>query len=188
MLPIARKRVSLRWGGGGVRCWLRLGLGGPLLCLQWVIGSAWGLGACPVDCNEDGVVDTSELVEGRDDVLWPDASGLPRRCPNVDYDRDGDYGVEDLIRGATARRLSCREVVNPAGWRGSVVDASSWASLLGAVLAGNRWPPPGTPGHRPDWAWPGLSRRRGHRSRATTRVAPTRPWCRGKRCDCGRRV
>lgn len=96
----------------------------------------------------------SELTAALDDVLRPSNVGMPTRCPAVDADANGDYGVEDLIRGATARGVGCTRVVSPAGWRGAAVDGVTGELLTGATVSSNPWPLPNPTAQHPTWARP----------------------------------
>ncbi|MCX8073269.1 MAG: hypothetical protein N3C12_12580 [Candidatus Binatia bacterium] len=82
-------------------------------------------------------MDLAELRYALNNVLEPSNEGLPVRCPAVDADGNSDYGVEDLIRGATARGVGWRWVVSPAGWRGAIVDALTRLPLVDAIVEAN---------------------------------------------------
>lgn len=136
--------------------WFRRGVFLMVAAVSEVVsgGRTLAAPACPADCDGSGSVVHSELTDAVRDVLTPSNAGAPTRCPAVDADRDGDYGVEDLIRGATARGVGCVWVVSPAGWRGAAVDGLTGQLHTGVTVFSNRWPLPFAAAQDPEWAWP----------------------------------
>lgn len=120
------------------------------LALTGANAPLWASAPCPADCNSDGAVSLEELSLAREDVLMPSSTGAPTRCSATDSDGDGSFGVEDLIRGANARGVGCRNIVLPAGLRGSVFRRSDGLLVSNANVRLYRLPPGDSV-----WAWPG---------------------------------